>query len=117
MTEQLSLPDRVRAAVGAVGLNIFLWSIGTSLDDYGEDLPVVPVDKAVSFIRDVMEDWNEFLGIDGVDLQDLALKYGILIPEKRTEICMEEGCRCSEEGMQEDEEWECYHLAEWAVKK
>ena len=47
-----------------------------------------------SFARDVMETWPRG-DLEGGDLQDLAVKHGLLVPETRYTPCREE-CFCAE---------------------
>ena len=69
-----------------------------------------------SFARDVMETWP--LGdLEGGDLQDLAVKHGLLVPETRYAPCREE-CFCA--GYATVEEFEsgviCYRRAALLVE-
>lgn len=66
------------------------------------------------FALAMLESWP--LGdVDGGELQDEAVKRGLLVPEIRTEPCSEEGCNCAE--YYSDEEWgmgiTCYRKAPW----
>jgi hypothetical protein len=68
------------------------------------------------FALDVLKAWP--LGdVDGGDLQEMAVKHGLLVPEKRTAVCSEEGCNCAE--YYSAEEWAegvtCYRRAEWLL--
>lgn len=66
------------------------------------------------FALAMLENWP--LGdVDGGELQDEAVKRGLLVPETRTEPCSEEGCNCAE--YYSAEEWgigiTCYRKAPW----
>jgi hypothetical protein len=60
-----------------------------------------------------LADWPDGGDIDGFDFQDAAIRYGLLIPERRTQPC-QEGCQC--EGMYDPDEWnqgiQCYRRVE-----
>lgn len=65
-------------------------------------------DKLLDFAIAIMRYWPEG-DVDGGDLQDTAVKYGLLEPEHRTEPCAENGCKCREDyGFTEGDEWDCY---------
>src|SRR3972149_3970982 len=51
--------------------------------------------QLIDFANAVMKDWPEGGNLDGGDIQDLAEKYGLLIPKDVTEPCGED-CMCSE---------------------
>lgn len=66
------------------------------------------------FALAMLEHWP--LGdVDGGELQDKAVQHGLLVPERRTEPCSEEGCNCAE--YYSPEEWgegiTCYRRAPW----
>lgn len=69
-----------------------------------------------SFARDVMATWPRG-DLEGGDLQDLAVKYGLLVPETRYAPCREE-CFCA--GYATVEEFEagviCYRRAALLVE-
>lgn len=72
-------------------------------------------EKMKSFIRELFDIYYPDCGdIDGGELQDLAEKHGILVPEIRHEPCGE-FCNCAQ--VCYDEEWQegvkCYRLANW----
>ena len=61
------------------------------------------IQRLRAFATDVMDAWP--LGnVDGCDLQEYAVKHGLLTPETRTAPCSEDGCNCAE----------YYSSAEWA---
>jgi hypothetical protein len=71
-------------------------------------------EKMKAFIRELFNIYcHDCGGIDGGELQDLAEKYGILVPEIRHSPCGEV-CNCQ---VCCDEEWQegvqCYRLANW----
>lgn len=49
-----------------------------------------------AFALDILEDWPDGCGIDGFDLQDLAVKHGLLEPVDAAEPCDPEHCWCAE---------------------
>lgn len=51
-------------------------------------------DKLRAFAQAVMTDWPEYAGIDGGDLQDIAVDHGLLESTVRHEPCGE-GCNCA----------------------
>ncbi len=66
--------------------------------------------KLRAFAREVMEAWPEG-GIEGDDLQEIAVKHGMLAPELRHEPCGE-WCKCNAGVDVDSGEWErgveCY---------
>lgn len=71
-------------------------------------------DRLIAFAREILSDWPEG-DIDGGDLQDIAVKHGLLVPETRYAPCSDEGCCCA--GYATEEEFAagviCYRLADW----
>jgi hypothetical protein len=73
------------------------------------------VERLRAFVAQVMEAWP--LGdVDGGDLQDYAVKHGLLTPETRTSPCGEDGaCNCA--GYYGNDEWAdgitCYRRPPW----
>lgn len=68
-----------------------------------------------AFARDIMAIWPEG-GLDGGDLQEIAVKHGLLVPETRHAPCGEEGaCSCAEYATPEEfaAGVTCYRRAEW----
>jgi len=71
-------------------------------------------DALKAFSLAMLESWP--LGdVDGADLEDHAVKHGLLVPTKRTEPCSEDRCNCAE--YYSRDEWAdgvvCYRKAEW----
>lgn len=69
----------------------------------------------LAFARDILTCWPDG-GIDGPELQDTAVKHGLLVPETRYAPCGEEGtCSCAEYAMPEEfaAGVTCYRRAEW----
>ena len=66
--------------------------------------------KLRAFASAIMEAWPEG-GIEGDDLQEIALKHGMLAPEIRSEPCGE-WCKCNDIGGYDSDDWkrgvECY---------
>ena len=66
--------------------------------------------KLRAFAQAIMEAWPEG-GIEGDDLQEIAVKHGMLAPETRFEPCGE-WCKCNGIGGYDSDDWqrgvECY---------
>ena len=66
--------------------------------------------KLRAFAREVMAAWPEG-GIEGEDLQEIAVKHGMLAPEIRHEPCGE-WCQCNSMNCLDSDDWkggvECY---------
>ncbi len=66
--------------------------------------------KLRAFAREVMSAWPEG-GIEGDDLQDIAVKHGMLAPELRHDPCGE-WCQCNGIGGYDSNDWQrgvvCY---------
>jgi len=66
--------------------------------------------KLRAFAQAVMDSWPEG-GIEGDDLQEIAVKHGMLTPETRHEPCGE-WCQCNGIGGYDGDDWqrgvECY---------
>ena len=66
--------------------------------------------KLRAFAVEVMEAWPEG-GIEGDDLQEIAVKHGMLAPETRFEPCGE-WCNCNSMNGLDSDDWkggvECY---------
>ena len=72
-------------------------------------------EKMKAFIRELFDIYYPDCGdIDGAELQDLAEKHGILVPEIRHEPCGE-FCNCATvcSDMEFFEGVKCYSLANW----
>lgn len=61
-----------------------------------------------AFGRAIMDEWPELYSFDPYDLQELATKHHLLVPEQRTTYC-KDSCNCAE-FEQEGEEWTCFRL-------
>ena len=69
----------------------------------------------LAFARDILAFWPEG-GIEGDDLQEIAAKHGLLVPEARYAPCGEEGaCSCAEYATPEEFACgvTCYRRAGW----
>lgn len=53
------------------------------------------LEKLRAFARDILEGWPDVPQWDGLDLQEIAEKHGLLEPTTVTEACGED-CACSE---------------------
>ena len=53
--------------------------------------------KLRAFAKELMEEWAEHFALDGGDIQELALKHGLLVEVEMTELCGEL-CECAEAG-------------------
>lgn len=69
----------------------------------------------MKFALDVLEDWPEVGHLDMGDLQDIAEKHKILVPQIVHTPCDVDNCVCAE--MCSDEDFArgvtCYHIADW----
>ena len=73
------------------------------------------IERLRAFARDVMQAWPDG-DLDGADLQDAAVKHGLLTPEQRFEPCGDDGaCWCA--SMVDHADWVdgvvCYRRAAW----
>ena len=70
-------------------------------------------DRLLAFAREILSAWPEG-GIDGGDLQDIAVEHGLLVPETRHAHCAEE-CPCALSATEEEFAGGvvCYRRAEW----
>ena len=59
-------------------------------------------------------DWPDGFALDGADFQEIAVKYGLLVPETRHESCGEH-CNCLEYYTKKEMALgvTCYRKAEW----
>jgi hypothetical protein len=71
--------------------------------------PETEIDRLRGFARDVMSAWPDG-GIDGGELQDIAVKHGLLIPETRIEACGE-NCACVYYGFPTN----CHRRVDWIL--
>ncbi len=76
------------------------------------------IDSLASFALEILDDWPELGTLDGGDLQDIAEKHKILIPQIVYAPCSDETCVCAE--MCSDSEFArgvtCYHIADWLLR-
>lgn len=67
-------------------------------------------DKLRAFAQDIMEGWPDVGTLDGFDLQELAVKHGLLAETTHHKPCAEEGCNCA--SMVDERDWkegvQCY---------
>ena len=72
------------------------------------------VERLRAFAADVMQAWPHG-DVDGCDVQDYAVKHGLLTPETRNEPCGETWCECA--GYYAADEWvdgvTCYRRPPW----
>lgn len=63
----------------------------------GEQSAPVPsaVDRLRAFAKDVLGDWPEGGSLDGFEIQELAIKHGLLEATTQYKPCVEEGCFCA----------------------
>lgn len=80
------------------------WVDATTFSDL-----VAAHDQAVAFIRDLFDDYPNLGTVDGFDLQELAVKHGLMEVVQRAEPCGE-GCNCAD--YYGSDEWpiECHVL-------
>ncbi len=53
------------------------------------------LERLRAFAKDVMGDWPEGGGFDGLELQEMAVKHGLLEETTQHKPCVEEGCFCA----------------------
>lgn len=76
--------------------------------------------KLLDFANAIFDiaNWPEGGDIDGFELQDIAEKHGLLVPETRHEPCGAP-CNCENYGCFSKEEWQdgikCFHKADWLL--
>lgn len=67
-------------------------------------------DKLRAFAQDIMDEWPDVGTLDGFDLQELAVKHGLLAETTHHKPCAEEGCNCA--AMVDERDWQegvqCY---------
>lgn len=75
------------------------------------------IESLVGFALEILDEWPEFSGFDGGEIQDIAEKHKLLIPRKMFAPC---GKFCNCDAVVYDEEWKdgvtCYHMAEWLAR-
>lgn len=68
-------------------------------------------DQLRAFAQEIMDGWPDVGTLDGFDLQELAVKHGLLVATIRHQPCSEEFCSCAE--MVDERDWQqgvdCYH--------
>ena len=72
-------------------------------------------DSLLAFARKILAAWPEG-GIEGDDLQDIAVEHGLLVAETRYSPCAEEAwCWCARYATEEEfaDGVVCYRRAEW----
>lgn len=72
-------------------------------------------DSLLAFARDILAFWPEG-GLDGDELQEAAVKHGLLVPETRYAPCGEEGtCSCADYATPEEfaAGVTCYRRSGW----
>lgn len=66
--------------------------------------------KLRAFAQEIMNGWPDVGTLDGFDLQELAVKHGLLAEITRHKPCADEGCNCAE--MCDERDWQggvqCY---------
>ena len=75
-------------------------------------------DSLLAFAREIMSAWPEG-GIEGDDLQDIAVEHGLLVAETRYSPCAEEDwCWCASYATKEEFATGviCYRRADWMLK-
>ncbi len=89
--------------------------INDSAEQRGWAMLTPRADSLLAFTRDILACWPEG-GIDGPEMQDTAVKHGLLLPDIRHAPCGEEGaCSCAEYATPEEfaAGVTCYRRAEW----
>ena len=70
-------------------------------------------DQLRAFAQDIMEGWPDVGMLDGFDLQELAVKHGLLAETIRHKPCAEEGCNCAE--MVDERDWKDGVVCYWTT--
>ncbi len=95
--------DQARSAIGAA---TNAYEVASSIAKSS----IEDTNKLRAFAREVMAAWPEG-GIEGEDLQEIAVKHGMLAPEIRHEPCGE-WCQCNSMNCLDSDDWkggvECY---------
>lgn len=70
--------------------------------------------KLRAFANELLKDWPDYMGLDGFELQDVAIKHGLLVGSTVTKPCREEGCQCAEYHLEAEMESgvTCYRKSE-----
>lgn len=75
------------------------------------------IESLAKFVLEILDDCPDFGYLDGGDIQDLAEKHNLLIPQIVYEPCGE-NCSCAE--CYTDEEMQkgvtCYRIADWLAR-
>lgn len=69
-------------------------------NDNGLDL-----EKLRGFAQELFEDWPAYLGVDGFDLQDIAVRHGLLVETTQFKPCSEVEGQCSCVNYYANHEW------------
>jgi hypothetical protein len=76
------------------------------------------IESLAKFALDILGEWPDVSLMDGGDLQEIAERHKLLIPQTVFSPCMEEGCTCAE--VCTDKEFArgvtCYHIADWLTR-
>lgn len=64
----------------------------------------------LNFARDIL--FYRYDILDQCDIQDLAIKYGLMSFEIKTFRC-DDYCECDKYLFGDEKEWKCYRIAEW----
>lgn len=75
------------------------------------------INQLALFALKILEEFPDLSDLDGFEIQDLAEKYGLLIPEIKHEPCSDELCSCRELYSAEEfkEGVRCFHIADWLL--
>ena len=73
------------------------------------------IESLAKFALEILKEFPDLSSYDGGDLQDLAVKHKLLVPQTVYAPCSDEWCSCAE--FYSDEEFKegvtCYHIADW----
>ena len=76
-------------------------------NDNGLDL-----EKLRGFAQELFEDWPDHVGVDGFDLQEIAVRHGLLVETTQFKPCSEAEGACSCLSYYSSDEWKdgviCY---------
>ena len=76
------------------------------------------VASLAGFALDILNEWPDISMMDGGDLQEIAEKHKLLVPQIVHAPCSDEGCACAE--VCSDSEFArgvtCYRIVDWLVR-
>lgn len=76
------------------------------------------IESLAKFALDVLGEWPDVSLMDGGDIQEIAERRKLLIPQIVFSPCMDEGCTCAEVCNDDDfnRGVSCYRIADWLLR-